>query len=91
MKILNVFDTGGQGAIFGKYNDGIITDITKNRLTAILSKDQTTQIDVKVSREPRSELFVFHPGDDVDDKNKPILHVKWNRQGEITKKRLKVK
>jgi len=44
----------------------------------IIVENQTTQIDVTLSRTPERNLFIFHPGDD------PRLHIKWNREGEIT-------
>ncbi len=68
-----------------EYDDRWTPERTGNQLTSIISQDQTTQIDVKLSREPNRELFIFHTGDDKD------LHVKWDRSGIVTKKRLKTK
>lgn len=56
-----------------------------NSITQIIEKDQTTQIDVVLSRNPSENLFVFHKGDDNQ------LHVKWNRDGIIKKKKMRVK
>ena len=55
------------------------------RITELITEDQTTQIDIVLSREPSRNLFVFHHGDDPD------LHVKWNRKGEIVKRNLEHK
>lgn len=52
-----------------------------NDITNIIHKDQTTQIDVILSRNPSDNLFVFHKGDDKQ------LHVKWNRDGVLDKKK----
>ena len=58
-------------------------DITlgPNDITDIIIKDQTTQIDVISSRSPGANLFVFHKGND------PQLLVKWNRNGNLKKKK----
>lgn len=48
-------------------------------LTQVLAPDQTTQIDVVLSREPSKNLFVFEPGTRED------LHVAWGRRGNIRK------
>ena len=52
------------------------------QITELVTEDQTTQIDIILSREPSSNLFVFHSGDDPD------LHVRWNRKGEVDKSSL---
>lgn len=52
-------------------------------LSELICTDRTTQIDVRLERTPESSLFVFHPGND------PLLHLRWDRQGEITKTHLK--
>lgn len=52
-------------------------------LKDLLTPDQTTQIKVVLGRESGSKLFVFHRGDDIR------LHLKWNRDGDITKKYIK--
>ncbi|PLX85222.1 MAG: hypothetical protein C0617_04865 [Desulfuromonas sp.] len=54
-------------------------------LKSLVRDDQTTQIDVVLSRKAGRKLFVFHPGDDPD------LHVKWDRKGEIVGTGLRVK
>jgi hypothetical protein len=60
-----------------------------DRIGTLLRPDQTTQVDVTLDRTPSPDLFVFHPGDsglpDGRDPEGPPLHVKWNRQGAITK------
>lgn len=57
-----------------------------NDITNIIQEDQTTQIDVILSRIPGDNLFVFQKG---DDKN---LHVKWDRHGNLKKnKKLRIK
>ncbi len=55
-----------------------------NSITDIITVDQTTQIDVILSRDPGKNLFIFHKGDD------DALHVKWNRDGVITDTNMKV-
>ena len=40
-----------------------------------ITENQTTQIDVILTREPNKNLFVFHSGNDDD------LHVRWDREG----------
>lgn len=52
-----------------------------NDITNIIHIDQTTQIDVILSRNPSDNLFVFHKGND------PQLHVKWDRDGNLNKKK----
>ena len=49
------------------------------------NSDQTTQIDITLSREQSRNLFVFHHGDDPD------LHVRWDRRGEVVKTGLRHK
>jgi len=56
-----------------------------NTITDIIHQDQTTQIDVILSRKPSDNLFVFHKGTD------PNLHVTWDRSGEIKKKKRPIK
>ena len=55
--------------------------VEPQRITEIITEDQTTQLDVTLSREPSENLFVFHRGDD------PKLHVRWNRAGKVTNKK----
>jgi hypothetical protein len=61
---------------------------TAGQIHELLMDHQTTQVDVRLSREPGRNLFVFHPGDsgllDGTNPDGPPLHVKWNRLGEIT-------
>lgn len=47
------------------------------RLLEVISENQVTQIDVRLTRETHPNLFVFHPGTDQ------LLHLEWNRDGEI--------
>lgn len=54
-------------------------------LLDLITADQTCQVDVVFAREPHSQLFRFHRGDDPD------LHLRWNREGEVTKKKIPVK
>lgn len=61
----------------------IIGNMEGKALTDIIVADQTTQIEVVLGREPGSKLFVFHRGDDCS------LHVKWNREGDVTKRGIK--
>lgn len=56
-----------------------------NDITKIIIEDQTTQIDVILSRIPSKNLFVFHKGNDLQ------LHVKWDRNGNVQKKNLRIK
>ena len=53
-------------------------EVSGDRLLELISKDQVTQIDVRLARETHKNLFVFHRGTDQH------LHVGWNRDGEIT-------
>ncbi len=55
------------------------------KLRELLQHNRTTQIEVVIPREPQSDVFRFHAGDDAD------LHVKWNRDGEIRKTGRKVR
>jgi len=71
-------DSGSE--LFSYSPDPLVITAGPNDITNIIHQDQTTQIDVILSRNPSKNLFVFHRGDDKD------LHVKWNRKGEITKK-----
>jgi hypothetical protein len=71
--------------LFSYSPDPLQTQAPANSITDIIIQDQTTQIDVILSRIPSKNLFVFHKGDDKE------LHVKWNRDGVITKKRRRVK
>ncbi|PLX82737.1 MAG: hypothetical protein C0616_01550 [Desulfuromonas sp.] len=48
----------------------------------LVREDETTQIDVVLSRAPHENLFVFHRGDDSG------LHVKWDRKGEVVENEL---
>lgn len=56
-----------------------------NSITNIIHQDQTTQIDVILSRTPSDNLFVFHKGNDPD------LHVTWDRAGKIEKRKKPIK
>lgn len=61
--------------------DLYVQPVDAHRITEIIAEDQTTQIDVTLSREPSENLFVFHRGDDQK------LHVRWNRKGEVTNRK----
>ncbi len=76
------FNSDSGTELFSYKPDPYHVEVTGNRLSSLISADQTTQIDVILAREPHRNLFVFHHGDDPD------LHVKWNRKGEITKKNI---
>ena len=65
--------------------DPFRVDIAIQKITDLICKDQTTQIDIILEREPDDKLFAFHQG------TGPELHVKWNRKGDITKENLKIK
>ena len=55
------------------------------QISEVITAEQTTQLDITLSREPSENLFVFHRGDD------PNLHVRWNRAGKVTKNGLSYK
>jgi hypothetical protein len=78
-------DSDSGTPLFKYERDPLKKEIPGQLLTDIISANQTTQIDVVLGRKPDDNLFVFHPGDDSD------LHVKWNRQGEVTKRRISPK
>lgn len=65
--------------LFSYAPDPLVITAGPNDVTNIIKVDQTTQIDVILSRNPSQNLFVFHRG---DDKN---LHVKWDRMGNVKK------
>jgi hypothetical protein len=65
--------------------DPLFRKLTGGRIQDLVIHDQTTQIDVILTREPHRSLFVFHRGDDPD------LHVGWDRKGRVVKKHLKTK
>ena len=52
--------------------------LSGKRLLEVISEDHVTQLDVRLTRETHSNLFVFHPATDQR------LHLEWNRDGEIT-------
>jgi len=79
------FDSESGSKLFSFIPDPFRKTFPSNTISNIISQDQTTQIDVILSRKPDKNLFVFHTG---DDKN---LHVRWNREGEIIKDKLKTK
>lgn len=56
-------DASGSGATFNE----------------LVREDETTQIEVVLSRKPSENLFVFHRGDDAD------LHARWDRLGVVVK------
>ena len=76
-------DSGSE--LFSYSPDPLVVTAAPHDITNIIHQDQTTQIDVVLSRNPSGNLFVFHKGDDK------LLHVKWDRKGEITQKKMSVK
>ena len=75
-------DTTSHSDLYRYAPDPFSIQAPKRRITEIVVEDQTTQIDLVLAREPVRNLFRFHHGDDPD------LHVRWNRKGEIKKRRL---
>ena len=65
--------------------DPLRVTLKGTQLAETIRADQTTQIQVVLSRDPDPKLFTFHRGDDPD------LHVRWNRRGEVTGRKLPVK
>jgi hypothetical protein len=57
--------------------------LTGRQLRDIFAADQTTQIEVVFERSSDVNLFRFHRGDDED------LHVRWGRDGSVTRKQIK--
>lgn len=68
--------------LFDYSPDPLVITADSNDISNIIIEDQTTQIDVILSRKPSENLFVFHKGNDKD------LHVKWDREGEVKRKKL---
>ena len=68
--------------LFSYKPDPLVITAGPNDITNIIVANQTTQIDVILSRNPSGNLFVFHKGDDKD------LHVKWDREGNVKKKKI---
>jgi hypothetical protein len=79
------FNSESDSVLYNFKPDPLRVTAESHTITDIIKKDQTTQIDVVLSRRPERNLFVFHSGDDPD------LHVKWNRKGEITATNLDIK
>ncbi len=75
-------DTTSHSDLYRYMPDPFSIRAPEQRITEIVVEDQTTQIDLVLSREPARNLFRFHRGDDPD------LHVRWDRKGEIKKRRL---
>ena len=74
------------GAPLYRYHPSEFTiQIKGKQLRDILAADQTTQIEVIFNRLTDKNLFRFHQGDDPD------LHVKWNREGNVTEKKISPK
>lgn len=71
--------------LFGYSPDPLVITANPHDITNIITVDQTTQIDVILARNPSSNLFVFHSGNDK------YLHVKWDRKGEVKRKKLPLK
>ncbi len=70
-------DSDSNSTLFRYEPDPFRITAPAKRITEIIQEDQTTQLDVVLSREPNKNLFVFHPGNDPD------LHVRWDRDGKI--------
>lgn len=78
-------DSASDSELFSFSPDPLRVTLPAFRISDIIRADQTTQIDVILSREPSKNLFVFHKGTDPD------LHVEWDRKGEIVKKNQTIK
>ena len=78
-------DSSSDSELFSFRPDPLRVTLPAYRISDVIRADQTTQIDVILSREPSKNLFVFHKGTDPD------LHVEWNRKGEIVKRKQKIK
>ncbi len=76
-------DSGSE--LFSYSPDPLVVTAAPHDITNIIHEDQTTQIDVILSRNPSENLFVFHKGDDKS------LHVIWDRKGKIIDKKLPLK
>ncbi len=75
------FDADSGSDLFQYKPDPYRATVSPHGITEIITEDQTTQLDVTLSREPSENLFVFHRGDD------PKLHVRWNRAGKVTSRK----
>jgi len=80
------FDSSSGSSLFSYQPDPLYIDSNghKGIIAKLLQPDRTTQFDVILSRVPDRNLFVFHPGNDGD------LHLKWDRAGEVVKRRLEI-
>jgi hypothetical protein len=78
------FNSDSGSHLFNYSPDPLRVNAAGNILNFVC-ENQTTQLDIILSREPNKNLFVFHPGDDDS------LHVQWNRDGQITVSNLPVK
>lgn len=76
-------DSGSK--LFNYQPDPLRETAQPNDITNIIKEDQTTQINVILSRIPSDNLFVFHRGDDQN------LHVKWGRDGKVKSNKLGIK
>ena len=85
LKYFMNFDADSGTELFAFKPDPFRVEVEGKRLREIISEDQTTQIDVKLSREPHKNLFRFHSGTD------PKLHVSWDRKGEVDDENLKTR
>ena len=79
MRILAVSGT----SLFHYQPNEFTVQVTGNQLRAIIAADQTTQIEVIFERSSDRNLFRFHRGDDED------LHVRWSREGVVTRKKIR--
>jgi hypothetical protein len=79
------FNSDSNSKLFSYEPDPLEIKASPGSIKEIIEQDQTTQIDVILSRIPSENLFVFHRGDDNQ------LHVNWNRDGKIVKKKRRTK
>lgn len=72
-------DSHADSDLLGYRPSPLHIETAPGRIFEILREDQTTQLDVVLSREPNANLFVFHGADD------PKLHLEWDRRGAVGK------
>ncbi len=78
----NEIDTASGSDLYHYAPDPFVVEAPERRITEVIREDRTTQVEIVLAREPSRNLFVLHRGDD------PELHVRWDRLGGITKRRL---
>jgi hypothetical protein len=74
-------DASSGTRLFDYSPDPFRLEFSAATIQAMIAPDQTTQLDVILDRRASSNLFVFHAGDDEE------LHVEWNRDGDVTRRR----